>query len=110
MSTPPNNSDPRIDQAAVTDESLLSAHEKLLGRQPDDRAHYSMMTLNLLFVFSGLIFFAGTYLNRYSGHFDPHVYDENGHAGQAAAPAAPVDPREAGKKLYASICITCHQP
>src|ERR1041385_5114071 len=98
MSTP-TNSDPRIDQAAVSDESLLMAHEKLLGKQPDEQAHYRLLPLNLLFIFSGLIFFGGTYLGRYSGHFDPHVYNENGRRGAAgivphggAEVAAAVDP------------------
>lgn len=114
MSTP-SQPDPRIDQAAVTDESLLSAHEKLLGKQPDEKARYRLMPLGLLFVFSGLIFFGGTYLGRYSGHFDPHVYNEHGRHGAAgltdAAPVAAADPIEVGKKLYNNnACNTCHQP
>lgn len=108
MSATPG-SDPRLDQAAATDESLIAAHEKLLGKQPDDQAHYRLMPLNLLFIFSGLIFFAGTYLNLFSGHFDHRVYDETAPAGAAEAPAAKVDPMVAGKKVYDTICITCHQ-
>jgi mono/diheme cytochrome c family protein len=105
----PQDSDPRIDQAAVTDESLLSAHEALLGTQPDDKANYRLMPLGLLFFYSGLIFFAGTYLNRYSGMFDPQIYDENAHpTGGAAAPVA-VDPVVAGQKFYNNnACNTCH--
>jgi hypothetical protein len=72
MSTP-SNQDPRLDQAAASDESLLAAHEKLLGKQPDEKARYKLLPLTLLFLFSGLIFFAGTYLNRYSGLFDPKI-------------------------------------
>src|SRR5262249_558444 len=107
------NSDPRIDQAAITDESLLSAHEVFLGNQPAHHPRYTLLALNLLFILSGLIFFAGTYLNRYSGHFDPHIYGENAKSTKGApVAAAPVDPVVAGKKLYASTgaCITCHQP
>ena len=110
MSTPPN-SDPRVDQAAVTDESLLAVHEKILGSQPDEKARYKLLPLNLLFIFSGLIFFAGTYMNRYAGRFDPHVYDENlkSTKGEAVA-AVPVDPVVVGKKLFNNAaCNTCHQ-
>jgi len=110
MSLPMPN-DPRLDQAAATDESLLAAHEKVLGRQPDDQARYRLLPLNLLFVFSGLIFVAGTYFNRYSAHFDSHVFDENviPVKGGAVA-AAPVDPIEAGRKLFNNAaCNTCHQ-
>jgi mono/diheme cytochrome c family protein len=107
----PLNSDPRLDQAAVTDDSLLAAHAKLLGKQPDEKARYKLLPLNLLFIFSGLIFFAGTYLNRYSGQFDPRIFDENVTPGAGgAAAAAPVDPVAVGKKLFNNAtCNTCHQ-
>jgi len=109
----PFNSDPRLDQAAVTDESLLGAHEKLLGRKPDDKAHYGLLPLALLFIFSGLIFFSGTYLNRYSGHFDPHIYDETAlpHKGEVViAPLTREQVIAKGQKLFNNAaCNTCHQ-
>ena len=110
MSTPPN-SDPRLDQAAVTDDSLLAAHEKLAGKQPDEQGRYRLMPLSLLFIFSGLIFFAGTYLGHYSGDFDAHVFDEHGHASKGGAAAAPAaNPIEVGKKAFNNAsCNTCHQ-
>jgi len=113
MSTP-ENKDSRIDQAAVTDESLMSVHAGMLGRQPDEQARYKLLPLNLLFIFSGLIFFAGTYLNRYAGLFSAQVFDENtpaalAHGGAATAPVA-VNPVELGKKLFNNAaCNTCHQ-
>jgi mono/diheme cytochrome c family protein len=110
MSTP-LQSTPGVDQAAVTDETLLRAHEKLLGKQPDEKARYRLLPLNLLFFFSGLIFFGGTYLGRYAGHFSPLIFNENTKPGAAAGAAAPADPVEVGRKLYnAAACNTCHQP
>ena len=112
MSTP-SQPDPRIDQAAITDASLLAAHEKLLGKQPDEKAHYRLLPLNLLFLFSGLIFFGGTYLGRYAGHFSPQVYNENAPAPKPGetGPAAPAaDPLVLGKTVYTTVCATCHQP
>lgn len=108
----PQSSDPRVDQAAVTDESLLAVHEKMLGKQPDEKAHYRLLPLNLLFLFSGLIFFGGTYLGRFSGHFHPQVYNEYAPAPKAgAAVAAPaVDPYTLGKNVYGQVCVACHQP
>lgn len=109
MSAAPN-SDPRLDQAAATDESLLAAHEKLLGKKTDERGRYSLLTLNIVLVFGGLIFFAGSYLNKFSGHFDPHIYDERAlpHTGEVAT--AKVDPLVLGKKLFnGAACNTCHQ-
>ena len=111
MSTP-SQSDPRVDQAAVTDDVLISAHEKLLGQQPDEKARYRLLPLNLLFLFSGLIFFGGTYLGRYAGHFSPNIFNENvAHGSGAGAAAAPANPVEVGKKLFNNAaCNTCHQP
>jgi mono/diheme cytochrome c family protein len=110
--TTPSQTDPRIDQAAVTDEGLLAAHEKLLGKQPDEKARYRLLPLNLLFIFSALIFFGGTYLGRYSGHFDPMVYNENvKRSGGKGVPAPPADPIAVGEKLFNNAaCNTCHQP
>lgn len=110
MSTPPQ-SDPRVDQAAITDESLLAAHDKLLGKQPDEKGRYRLLPLNLLFVMSALIMFGGTYLGRYAGYFDPRVYNEHGlppKAGEAPAAVA-VDPLVLGKNVYAQVCQACHQ-
>lgn len=110
MSTP-SQSDPRVDQAAVTDQSLLAAHEKLLGQQPDDKAKYKLLPLALLFFFSGLIFFGGTYLGRYSGHFHPQVYNETAlppKKGEGPAAAA-IDPIVLGRSVYNQVCASCHQ-
>lgn len=110
MSTP-SQPDPRVDQAAVTDDILIAEHEKLLGQQPDEKARYRLLPLNLLFLFSGLIFFGGTYLGRYAGHFNPNIYNENVvHGSTGGAAAAPVNPIEVGKKLFNNAaCNTCHQ-
>lgn len=109
--SPPQNSDPRLDQAAATDESLLAAHERLLGKQKDEKAHYRLQPLGVLFFFCGLILFGGTYLNSYSGKFDARVYDENGRPPKSGVETAKVDPRELGKKLFNNPagCIVCHQ-
>lgn len=106
-----SNSDPRLDQAAVTDESILSAHDLLAGKQPDDKGHYKLMPLVLLFAFSGFIFFAGTYLGHYAGNFSPAIYDEHAKPPKegASAPAAPVDPIVLGKAVYTQVCMACHQ-
>lgn len=101
--------DPRLDQPGASDESLLTAHEQALATKPDDRGHYRLLPLVLLFVFSGLIFYAGTYLNFYSGHYDATIFNENAHPASATAAAPKLDPLVLGKKNYEQVCITCHQ-
>jgi mono/diheme cytochrome c family protein len=107
---PPNDS--RVDQAAITDESLLAAHEKLLAKQPDEHGHYKLQPLLLLFFGSALIMFCGTYIGRHAGHFNASVFNENAkpHAPGEVVAAAPVDPVVLGKKLFNdAACATCHQ-
>lgn len=111
MSQPPSQ-DSRVDQAAITDESLLSAHEKLLGKQPDEQGRYRLQPLLLLFFGSALIMFCGTYIGRHAGRFDATVFNENTspRAPGTAAATAPVDPVALGKKLFNDgACNACHQ-
>jgi len=111
MSEVPSN-DPRVTPAAVSDEALLASHEKLLGKQPDDKAHYRLLPLGILFFLSGLILFSATYLNRYSGHFAPTIYNETQKPSQGPAGVVKVDPVALGKKLFNTpgACVSCHQP
>jgi mono/diheme cytochrome c family protein len=103
-------SDPRLDQGAVTDESLINAHEKASAGQSDAGGHYRMLPLALLFVFSGLIFYAGTYLGRYSGHFRGNIFDERQLPTEGQAVVAKIDPLVLGKRQYQLACVTCHMP
>jgi len=105
-----HSNDPRLEQASATDESLVSAHDKAAAGSPDTHAHYRLLPLMLLFVFSGLIFYAGTYLNRYSGHFSGEVFDERKLPGSGEVQVVQIDPLVLGKKQYAAACITCHMP
>lgn len=107
--SPSGPHDPRIDQAAVSDESLLDAHEKKLGRHPDDGARYRLLPIGILFLLSGLVLFAGTYLNRYAVHYSSLVYNENAKLVTGEAAAAKVDPLVLGKIQFNAVCITCHQ-
>jgi mono/diheme cytochrome c family protein len=104
----PSNQDPRLTQAAASDTNLLAAHQKAVGKQPDEKGRYRLMPLALLFGFSGLIFWSGSYLNRYSGQFDPKIFDENAHPSTGAEVVVKIDPIVLGKKQYASACIACH--
>ena len=65
----------------------------------------------LFFTFSGLILFAATYLNRYSGHFDPAIFNENALPSKGGAAEAKIDPIVFGKSLFSqsTACIQCHQ-
>jgi mono/diheme cytochrome c family protein len=105
----PSSSDPRVDQAAVSDESLLDAHERVLGRHPEDGARYRLLPIGILFALSGLILFSGTYLNRYTGHYSSLIFNETAKPSTGEAAPVAVDLPALGKKEYEAVCITCHQ-
>jgi len=106
----PSSSDPRFDRAAASDDAVLQAHETVLAPKGDDHAHYPLLPLAMLFVVSGFILFAATYLNRYGGHFDSTVFDENSLPSTGVV-SAPIDPVKMGERLFNSggACVTCHQ-
>jgi mono/diheme cytochrome c family protein len=110
MSTLPN--DPRLEPAAISDGSLLEVHEKIFTEKPDMHGGYSALPLALLFFFSALIFFSGTYLNRFSGGFSAFIYNENLKPVIGGALVPRLDPVAMGKILFNTpgACMTCHQP
>ena len=77
--------------------------------EPHEQQHFP--SLLLLFLCSVLVFSSALYLQRYSGNFDPLVYNEEvqGRGSAAGAAAAVVDPIAAGKRLFVNNCVTCHQ-
>jgi len=100
--------DPSVDQSAISDAGLLDVHEKTLGSQHhDDGARYRLLPIGLLFILSGLVLFAGTYLNRYTGHYSALIFNEN--AKPSAGVAVKVDPLAMGRAQFKAVCITCHQ-
>ena len=110
MSTDPS-SDLRLDQAGASDEQLQRVHAILLREKPEPTEGLSPLPLMLLGLMSALILFSAIYLGRYSGGFDPMVYDERILPGMLEGGAAPAvqDPKMLGKRVFAN-CIACHQP
>ena len=110
--SPNFDSTPARGAAGTSDDSLQAEHEKILGKQPDEKGQYRLLPLNLLFLLSAVILFSGTYLGRFSGHFHPKVFNEYAPVPKAGAEvAAPVvDPLVLGKNVYAQVCAACHQP
>jgi mono/diheme cytochrome c family protein len=101
-------SSPRLEQASASDESIQAVHAQLLREKAEPVEGYAPLPLMLLGILSALIFFAAIYLERFSAHFDPMVYNETARGGADAAPAV-VDPIARGKSLYIANCTACHQ-
>jgi mono/diheme cytochrome c family protein len=106
-------SDPlHLDQVGASDEQLQRVHAILLREKPEPTEGYSPLPLILLGLMSAFILFSAIYLGRYSGGFDPMVYDERVQPGMpegnAAAPAVQ-DPKVLGRRLFMADCVACHQ-
>ena len=99
-----DSSEPR----RLTDPELIQVHEHAGEEKVDDGGNFKLLPLVMLFVFSGLIFFGGTYLGLFSGHFGSTVHDERG-SPHAAVVAAKVDPVILGKNIFNANCVACHQ-
>ena len=102
--------DLRLDQPGATDEQLQQVHAILLREKPEPTEGLTPLPLFLLGLMSALILFSSIYLGRYSGGFDPMVYDERILPGMAQTAGAAVaqDPKVVGKRIFAN-CIACHQ-
>jgi mono/diheme cytochrome c family protein len=99
-----------LEQAGASDEQLQKVHAILLRENPEPAEGYSPLPLVLLGLLGALVLFSVFYLVRYSGGFDPLVYDERIQPGGPEEAAAPVvqDPREIGRRVFAN-CMACHQ-
>lgn len=102
----------RLAEAGTSDEQLQRVHAILLREKPEPLEGYSPLPLMLLGLMSACILFSAIYLGRYSGGFDPLVYDERILPGMLEGGAAPVaqDPKVVGKRIFLGNCAACHQP
>ncbi|ATC62870.1 cytochrome C [Nibricoccus aquaticus] len=125
----PKANNPKIEQAAASDQNIQKVHAILLREKPEPAEGYSPMPLFLLGFVSAMIFIVSVYFVHNRGGIGPSlksgvsgltfkeaalVYDER--YDPATAPGAgavkeltPEQVLASGKKLYAT-CATCHQP
>ena len=102
------------DQNGASDESIQKVHAKLVSEKPEPKEGYKAMPLFLLGLVSAMIFVTSIYVVQHRGGFSAMVYDERYDPKAAAAAGAKKEltPEQfiaAGKKAYASACVTCHQ-
>ena len=114
MSAPFSDHDPRLESAAVSDDSVQRVHARLLQEKPQpEPGGYAFAPLMLLGFMSGLILFCCIFLVHNRGGFDPLVY--NGQIDPKASSNVSVEltvPEmiAKGQSAYAQTCIQCHGP
>jgi mono/diheme cytochrome c family protein len=100
----------RLEQACASDDSIQQVHAQLQKTKPEKAHGYSFLPLGILGLMCAAVFFGSIYLAHYSIRFDPMVY--NDHASRekpGAIKIAVVAPRDLGKRVFTSICQSCHQ-
>ncbi len=109
--THPEYGSDRFEDARAEDKDLQRLHDVLLREKTEPTERFMPMPLFLVLLISGLAFFMGIYLIKYSAGFDPFAYDETAEPGQAmaAAGAAEFDPMKAGERFFRRNCAVCHQ-
>lgn len=107
---PGNESRSQLEHGAVSDESITSVHQQLLREKPEPREGFSPTPIVIVFFLSALSFFCALYLSRYSGGFEPLVFDETIDVHAKVEPTGPVevDMVALGKRMFAQ-CAACHQ-
>jgi mono/diheme cytochrome c family protein len=99
----------KLEQGRVSDESITAVHQQILREKPEPKEGFSPTPIFIVFLLSALSLICGIYLSRYSGGFDPLVFDEtvDVYAETASVPVE-VDMIALGKRMYAQ-CAACHQ-
>lgn len=103
-----------LEQGKLGDRGLQQVHAQLMREKEEPTEGFSPVPIYLLFIFCALTFWAGIYLERYSGHFKWYAYTTE-FEDPSDSPPAPVDktspdwllPR--GERLFTANCATCHQ-
>lgn len=101
-----------LEKGRYKDATLQDIHTQLIQEPAEPTEAYSPIPLFLIFLFAGLMFWAGFYLDRYSGDFRSDIFDPNWKPGSAESQhiEPPFDPIKQGQKLFSRICQQCHQP
>lgn len=107
-STPDHNY--RFEEAGASDDSIQQVHAQLRKQKPDKASGYSFLPLGILGLMCSAVFLGAIYLANYSVRFDPLVVNQHAKREKPGAIVqAPISPAVLGKKVFSSICITCHQ-
>jgi mono/diheme cytochrome c family protein len=109
-SNTPSNEDPSKLPNQTGDKPTIPA--PVLRENPEPTNASEPIPLALTSIFFVIIFIAGIYLALNSGGFRSDVFSPDlvswSGAG-AGGPAAPVDPKVVGKRIFTQNCIACHQ-
>ncbi len=115
MSNDPNFGS-RLEQSAASDKDIQSIHADLQNKKQEPGKGYALMPLFMLGFVSTMIFVVAIYFIHHRGGLTEGLgeaaliqhegYDPVKHA---VVQTVEIDAFAAGKKLYTSVCVACHQ-
>ncbi|WOO43653.1 cytochrome c [Rubellicoccus peritrichatus] len=97
------------DTAAYGDDTIHRIHQQLAREKEEPTEGFSPVPIFLLFLFGGLVFWAGIYLANGSGNFLPGAFTPDFKVGDTNKTAVAFDPLKRGERLYKNNCAACHQ-
>lgn len=97
------------DAAAYGDDTIHRIHQQLAREKEEPTEGFSPVPIFLLFLFGGLVFWAGIYLANGSGNFLPGAFSPDFKVGDTNKTAVAFDPLKKGERLYRNNCAACHQ-
>lgn len=113
MAETPNDkrSDPKHEQAAVTDSDVQRVHAQLMREKEEPREGFPPMPIFLLFLFAGIVFICGIYMGKKSAGFRWDVYDPYFDPAALNQPKEKpkFDPIARGERVFSQQCAQCHQ-
>lgn len=92
--------------------NVAKVHGSILRERAEPRDGYEPISLWLITLAFGLLFWGGMYLVSHSGGFQANVFNSNLVAWDGAGAAAgkgPPDPMVVGKRVFTQYCAVCHQ-
>jgi mono/diheme cytochrome c family protein len=97
-------------------EEVQQVHAAIQREKREPRVGLEPLSMWLIVVYGVAIFWGGAYLGRFSGSFsgdglDPGIQPQARKVGpgQDQGAAQELTQAERGKKVYSSVCATCHQ-
>jgi mono/diheme cytochrome c family protein len=106
----------RLERSGASDKDIQSVHADLQDKQEEPGNGYTLLPLFMLGFVSTMIFVVAIYFIHHRGGLDKGLgaaaliqhegYNPDKHAVVAVVE---IDAFAAGKKLYTSVCVACHQ-
>ena len=99
------------DKSRMTDDALLETHTRTFAKAEGNGQGSAVIPFITTAVLTLIFVFGGIYLNKYSAHYDPMIFNPEGRPAvfSDVSGGEVFEVKIDGKKLYLRNCIACHQ-